>query len=140
MPTAFACPGGTSEDSGMTGYQAVVGPWTVFPPDFRPVALSEVTDGAGATLAVVEDELHPYVCYAGKANSFVIRADGGVAKCTVALYDERNRVGKLNEDGTIALDRLRLMPWLKGLETLDLDTLACPYQTLTRTETVQAPP
>jgi len=68
-----------------------------------------------------------YVCYASSANSFVIRANGDVAKCTVALYDERNRIGLLNEDGTIALDAARLSPWLRGLETLDPTDLACPW-------------
>src|SRR5207249_92876 len=29
----------------------------------------------------------PEVCYASRANSLIVRADGGVAKCTVALYD-----------------------------------------------------
>jgi uncharacterized protein len=69
----------------------------------------------------------PYVCYAAKANSFVIRSDGRVGKCTVALYDERNTVGKLSRDGSVDIDSDRLSPWLEGIKTLDHDYLACPY-------------
>jgi len=53
-PYTYACPSHLLLKPGMTGYQAVVGPRTLFPSDFRPVALSEVTDGAEATVAVVE--------------------------------------------------------------------------------------
>lgn len=68
-----------------------------------------------------------YVCYAAKANSLVVRANGDVAKCTVALYDERNRIGSIAEDGRLALDRRRILPWLAGLESLDPGDLACPW-------------
>ena len=71
-----------------------------------------------------------YICYAAKANSFAIRADGSVGKCTVALYDARNSVGRLNEDGSISFDRNKLLPWLQGFETLNPNTLACPYMAL----------
>lgn len=67
------------------------------------------------------------VCYASKANSFVIRANGDIAKCTVALNDAINRVGHLNEDGSIQIDNEHFRLWLTGLETKDEATLACPY-------------
>jgi uncharacterized protein len=35
------------------------------------------------------------ICYASRANAWVIRADGRVAKCTIAFKDDRNTVGKL---------------------------------------------
>lgn len=68
-----------------------------------------------------------YVCYAAKANSLVIRANGLISKCTVALHSEANIVGNLNEDGTVTLDRGKLLPWLKGVETQSAYDLACPY-------------
>ncbi|HLN62478.1 MAG TPA: radical SAM protein [Symbiobacteriaceae bacterium] len=72
----------------------------------------------------------PYICYAARANSLVIRANGEVAKCTVALADPRNHVGRLHEDGTLAWAPGRLAPWLRGVSTLDGDTLSCPLHSL----------
>src|SRR5262249_1496447 len=69
-----------------------------------------------------------YVCYASKANSLVIRSNGDIAKCTVALNDPRNTIGRLNEDGTLTINRDALVPWLRGLESLDAQVLACPYK------------
>lgn len=57
------------------------------------------------------------VCYAAKANSFVVRSDGALQKCTVALDAEYNTVGRLNQDGTIELDIDKLAKWTSsGLE------------------------
>lgn len=69
-----------------------------------------------------------YICYASKANSFVIRANGDIAKCTVALNADQNRVGRLAVDGSMHFERDRLLSWMKGLETLDAAALACPYR------------
>ncbi|ARV62835.1 radical SAM domain-containing protein [Nostocales cyanobacterium HT-58-2] len=71
-----------------------------------------------------------YVCYASRSNSLVIRSNGDVGKCTVILYDERNKIGSLQPDGTLKLIPGRLAPWLRGLETLDLATLGCPLVNL----------
>lgn len=73
------------------------------------------------------------VCYAAQANSLVIRANGRVNKCTVALSDERNDIGSLNPDGTLTIDRDKLTPWLKGLETQGGFELSCPYASHIRT-------
>jgi uncharacterized protein len=67
-----------------------------------------------------------YVCYASKPNSLVIRANGTVGKCTVALSDERNNVGLIQSDGTLKLTPSRLTPWVRGIESLDIETLSCP--------------
>ncbi len=67
-----------------------------------------------------------HICYAARANSFVIRANGAVAKCTVAFNDDRNCVGMLLPDGRIKLDSQKMALWLRGLETLDTDVMACP--------------
>jgi uncharacterized protein len=71
-----------------------------------------------------------YVCYASQANSLAIRANGRIAKCTVALDDERNDIGYIQEDGKVFLFQEKLKPWIRGLENLDLKTLACPYESL----------
>lgn len=75
-----------------------------------------------------------YVCYASRANSFSIRANGQIQKCTVALKDEINNVGKLHSDGTMELDQTKLAKWIftedKGcpLQSLALDKLVIPYK------------
>ena len=57
------------------------------------------------------------VCYAAKANSLVVRSDGTLNKCTVALDADYNAVGRLREDGTIELDIDKLAKWTSsGLE------------------------
>ncbi|HSF14078.1 MAG TPA: radical SAM protein [Vicinamibacteria bacterium] len=66
------------------------------------------------------------VCYAAAANSFVVRANGELAKCTVALNDGRNRVGVLHEDGTVDIDGTKMAPWLRGLFSGDETELHCP--------------
>ncbi|MCL6751921.1 radical SAM protein [Nostoc sp. CCCryo 231-06] len=71
-----------------------------------------------------------YICYASKPNSLAIRANGRIAKCTVALDDERNDIGYIQEDGKLCLFQEKLKPWIRGLESLDLKTLACPWESL----------
>lgn len=73
---------------------------------------------------------HEEVCYASKANSLLIRANGTIGKCTVALSDERNNIGILQADGTLKLIPGRFSPWTRGLETLDPETLGCPLVNL----------
>jgi uncharacterized protein len=68
----------------------------------------------------------PYICYAAKPNSLLVRADGRIGKCTVALSDDRNTIGRINEDGTLTLDNNLLRPWIRGLGELDEKVLACP--------------
>ena len=72
-----------------------------------------------------------YICYAAKANSLLVRADGRIGKCTVALNDPRNDIGRLAEDGSVVIDNDKLRPWISGLGTLDVATLGCPLSRLT---------
>lgn len=81
-----------------------------------------------------DDASHVMTCYAARANSFVIRSDGRIGKCTVALDDERNTVGQLREDGTMTLDAERVRPWIRGLTSGDLEELDCPLIGLPRLE------
>jgi uncharacterized protein len=67
-----------------------------------------------------------YICYAARPNSFAIRANGRLAKCTVALNRPANDIGYLCEDGTLVLDQDRHNKWLSGWGTQDADFLACP--------------
>jgi len=75
-----------------------------------------------------EDE--QYVCYASKPNSLMVRADGSIGKCTVALYDTRNSLGHILPDGSLDIDASKLRLWAKGFATLNSDELACPYSAM----------
>lgn len=70
------------------------------------------------------------ICYAAKPNSLLIRSDGRVGKCTVALSDPRNDVGILAEDGTIQFVDERLRLWFEGFRNFDPGVLGCPLSTL----------
>lgn len=89
---------------------------------------------AGAQRASNRHELaidvDSYICYAARANSLVIRSDGRIAKCTVALNDERNVIGSLAADGTVQLDDDRLKPWIRGAFSGDPTELACPLESM----------
>ena len=56
------------------------------------------------------------ICHASRANSFIVRSDGTLAKCPVALYRQENHVGKLLEDGRVELDAAKMSGWMRGLE------------------------
>jgi uncharacterized protein len=66
------------------------------------------------------------VCYAARANAFVIRADGAVSKCTIAFDDDRNVVGRLTKEGELLVDHELHMPWLRGLVSGEASALTCP--------------
>jgi uncharacterized protein len=66
------------------------------------------------------------VCYAARPNNFVIRADGRVEKCTVALNKPGNLVGRLNPDGTLTFRDGVHQNWLYGWKAMDGDILSCP--------------
>ncbi len=52
------------------------------------------------------------VCYAGKPNHFVIRANGKIQKCTIILEDdELNTVGYINQNGEIFIDQNKHKIW-----------------------------
>jgi uncharacterized protein len=84
--------------------------------------------------AVISHELSknglPYICYASAQNSWVIRADGSLAKCTVAFNDDRNKIGFLKENGTLSLEQNKIQLWLRGLKNLGKATMGCPAHNL----------
>lgn len=72
------------------------------------------------------------VCYASRPNSLVIRASGDINKCTLALYDSANRIGRILEDGSLEIRNELLSPWLRGWQGTDATTLGCPLINLPR--------
>jgi len=66
------------------------------------------------------------VCYASQGNSFLVRANGRLNKCTVALDHPMNEVGTMREDGTMEISTPRARQWMRGLSSLDPLELECP--------------
>lgn len=73
----------------------------------------------------LDTEDRPYICYASQPNSLLIRADGKLGKCTVALNNDKNNIGHITDQGELVINQ-NLQTWIQGLETLDPQTLACP--------------
>lgn len=65
-------------------------------------------------------------CYAAAANSFVVRSDGQLSKCTVALDDPRNLIGRILPDGNVSIIKPAISGWLRGLASGDAEQLGCP--------------
>ncbi len=72
----------------------------------------------------------PRVCYAARPNSLMIRANGTIGKCTVALSDPANSIGRLLPDGSLQIDNAYLRPWLRGWGSRNWEAVECPYATL----------
>lgn len=82
---------------------------------------------AGPSQATVpSDKRSPKTCYAAKGNSYVVRSDGRLCKCTVILDHPSNTVGCLHEDGTVTIDPALARPWMRGLWSGKAGELACP--------------
>ena len=99
-----------------------------------------VPDRENAFERYAQNTTAPFVCYASKPNSFIIRSSGDIGKCTVVLRDPRNRLGRINPDGTMEVDPTLLTLWMQGFQSLDLETLACPAEKLPRLLTIEPPP
>ncbi len=67
------------------------------------------------------------VCYAASFKSYIIRSTGEIGKCTVALYDPKNTIGRITEDGKMHIDQEKLRYWVRGQFSGDRHELACPY-------------
>lgn len=72
----------------------------------------------------VKEPLMPHgnVCFASKESSLVIGSNGNIYKCTVALDDPRNLVGKLTADGRLKINQTL---WDKWTKIDDKDTSWC---------------
>jgi uncharacterized protein len=72
----------------------------------------------------------PKICYASKLNSFVIRADGAICKCTVALDRDYNRVGRIRKNGTLKIHKRKLFRWVRGIQSGNERELFCPMENI----------
>jgi uncharacterized protein len=74
-------------------------------------------------MGLVLNDLVSDICYATKLNTFLVRSDGRLGKCTVALD---NTVGSLLPDGRMEIDPVKARWWSRGLVSGDRNQLACP--------------
>jgi uncharacterized protein len=82
--------------------------------------------GDSFPIANAKETSLPTICYAAQANAFAIRADGSLAKCTVALNDPTNSIGRIHANGTLSINQKKLQPWLAGIKQQDPAILKCP--------------
>ena len=97
----------------------------------RAMAFYDLAIRAGLRTDWVQSNLRPggYVCSAAMPYQYVIRADGRVQKCTVALAeDEINTVGRLLPDGQMALDASALARWVNQDENIDTACQRCFFR------------
>lgn len=98
-------------------------------------ALKYITDSADIQKEISADvTLTDYICYAARPNSILIRADGRIGKCTVALNDPRNDVGTLLSDGAMDIKNDKIRAWFEGYRDMSETTLACPLSTLPKSD------
>jgi uncharacterized protein len=95
-------------------------------------AVSSNAESAGGQRPDERNLAQPYICYAAKANSLLIRSNGRIGKCTVAFDDDRNDIGSLEPDGTIRIDNDKFAPWIRGLGSLSPDEVGCPISQMGR--------
>jgi uncharacterized protein len=98
---------------------------TVIPEDQREAIVDSVRHAVMGSAAHAPQTYK--ICYASRPNSLMIRSDGRIGKCTVALAQADNTIGRLHPDGSVEIDPAVLRVWLQGWETGDRNFLECPY-------------
>jgi len=99
-----------------------------------PVIATLKQKASSLGLRLYEPEARTPICYAAHANSFVVRADGQLNKCTLALDDPRNVVGRLLPDGRVSLQAERMSDWMRGLRSFESEELRCPMRGMQQRE------
>ncbi len=65
-------------------------------------------------------------CYSAEPNALVIRSDGSLAKCIVALNEEVNKLGYIRDDGSLEINEEKSTFWTRGISSMDRCLLRCP--------------
>ena len=99
--------------------------------------LRDLARGLGLKLAETTGD--DPVCYAARANSFLVRANGRLNKCTVALEHPANQVGCIREDGTVEVTAPTVARWTRGLWSGSPEELRCPMHGLADDSAEAAP-
>lgn len=77
-------------------------------------------------IANVTSKHFEHICSAAQANSFVVRADGRLNKCSLALNEKMNQVGRIRKDGRLDIDASRMRVWIRGIASGNSRELECP--------------
>ncbi|MDT8398895.1 MAG: radical SAM protein [Pseudomonadales bacterium] len=86
----------------------------------------------------INDKTDHHICYAAAPRAFVIRANGRIAKCTVAFNSPSNDLGYLDPDGSLIIDDVKQDIWSRGFATLHADSLICPAKNFPKLEPREA--
>lgn len=68
------------------------------------------------------------VCYAAKPNSLIVGSDGQLYKCSVAIDQENNQLGHIDEDGIMDLDLDKMALWTTSGEETDSNCQSCFFR------------
>ncbi|MCG7408149.1 radical SAM protein [Paenibacillus sp. ACRRX] len=68
------------------------------------------------------------VCYAAKPNSLIVGSDGKLYKCSVAIEEEYNQLGYLDEEGQAHIDLDKMLLWTTSGEEKDENCQACFFR------------
>jgi uncharacterized protein len=99
----------------------------IYPREEKIAVTQKLISTYGSAIRIIADtDESTQFCYASATNSFVIRSDGRIGKCTVALDHPANELGSISKRGEFRIDDSKLHLWTLGLETLDPGQLACP--------------
>lgn len=71
-----------------------------------------------------EDLLFGRICYAAFPNGYIIRADGKIEKCSVALNHPQNLVGYIDPDNGVVIDNTKNKLW--SYSELKSECYICP--------------
>ena len=96
------------------------------PAEVRSTLVEAWTYAGSRGIGIPPAHAGPNICYAAWGNSFIVRSDGSLSKCTVALSSPRNQVGRLLKDGRMEIDNEAMNGWMRGLWSGDETELGCP--------------
>lgn len=85
--------------------------------DVRFELASKVIEQGGHTVPFIWSMTASNLCYASIKNHYVIGSDGLVYKCTVALYQANNILGRIGRGGKLLISENKESLWVNSTET-----------------------
>ncbi len=99
--------------------------------EFRIAVAALMKEYKGSKIRFVDvlRGMDEYICYASLPNNFIVRADGRLQKCTVALNDDRNTVGRIDSKGKLLINE-HCLRWISVWRVDDPSGLGCPAMSI----------